>query len=117
MIAAPYTKLLTSNVMVDMGAALIVTSLEAALAAGVPRDQLVFPVAGASAREQWLLSQRDDLSVSLAMRACARSLFGAPGTGAPEIEHLDLYSSSRARWSLPVTPSASTSLPTSAPRR
>jgi len=92
MIAAPYTKLLTSNVVVDMGAALIVCSLEAARAAGVPDDQLVFPCAGASAREQWLLSERDELSVSLAMRACARQLFGETPPSPDDLAMLDLYS-------------------------
>ena len=43
MVSFPYTKLLTSNVVVDMGAAVVVCSLEAARAAGVPDDQLVFP--------------------------------------------------------------------------
>src|ERR1019366_9337410 len=89
MIAAPYTKLLTSNVVVDMGAALIVCSLEAARAAGVPDDQLVFPCAGASAREQWLLSERDELSVSLAMRACARQLFGETPPSPDDLAMLD----------------------------
>ncbi|HUD68867.1 MAG TPA: hypothetical protein VMQ40_01375 [Acidimicrobiales bacterium] len=92
MIAAPYTKLLTSNVVVDMGAALIVCSLEAARAAGVPEDQLVFPVAGAFAREQWLLSERDELCVSLAMRACARWLFGDAPPPVDDLAMLDLYS-------------------------
>ncbi len=92
MIAAPYTKLLTSNVVVDMGAAIIVCSLDAARAAGVRDDQLVFPCAGASAREQWLLSERDELSVSLAMRACARQLFGEVPPSVDDLALLDLYS-------------------------
>src|SRR6202023_389896 len=92
MIAAPYTKLLTSNVVVDMGAAVIVCSLGAARAAGVPEDHLVFPCAGASAREQWLLSERDELSVSLAMRACARELFGEAPPSPDDLALLDLYS-------------------------
>ncbi len=92
MIAAPYTKLLTSNVVVDMGAALIVSSLGAARAAGVPEDLLVFPCAGASAREQWLLSERAELSTSLAMRACATRLFGEAPPSLDELALLDLYS-------------------------
>ncbi|HLK44487.1 MAG TPA: hypothetical protein VKT18_00800, partial [Acidimicrobiales bacterium] len=50
LVSAPYTKLLASNVMVDMGAALIVSSVEAARAAGVPEDRWVFPHRGAYAR-------------------------------------------------------------------
>jgi acetyl-CoA C-acetyltransferase len=92
-ISMPYTKLLTSNVVVDMGAAVIVSSLEAARRAGVPDERLVFPVAGAKAREQWFISQRDELSRSCAMAACAASLFGE---GQPrsldDVSLLDLYS-------------------------
>ncbi|HEY8080676.1 MAG TPA: hypothetical protein VIE15_01215 [Acidimicrobiales bacterium] len=92
MVSLPYTKLLTSNVVVDMGAALLVCSLEAARSAGVPDDRLVFPLEGAVAREQWLVSQRAELSQSLAMRACAQRLFGEGVTGADELASLDLYS-------------------------
>ena len=92
LVSAPYTKLLASNVMVDMGAAVIVSSAEAARAAGVPDDRWVFPHHGAYAREQWLISERDELHRSVAMRACAGALFGG---GAPDDEalaHLELYS-------------------------
>jgi acetyl-CoA C-acetyltransferase len=92
MISAPYTKLLTSNVVVDMGAALIVTSLEAARVAGVPDDDLVFPLAGAAAREQWLISRRLELSVSLAMRECVRRLFDGRSSSVDQVSFLDLYS-------------------------
>ena len=44
MIAYPYTKLLTANMQVDQGAALIMCSAAAAEAAGVPRDRWVFPL-------------------------------------------------------------------------
>lgn len=89
-IALPYTKLLTSNVAVDMGAAVVVASVEAARRAGVSDDHLVFPVAAAHAREQWYVSERDELSRSLAMSACAREL--GCEAGAPHLELLDLYS-------------------------
>lgn len=91
-VSFPYTKLLTSNVVVDMGAALLVCSLGAARDAGVPDDQLVFPVKGAAAKEQWLVSTRRELSQSLAMRACAHALFGEAPPSPDELGHLDLYS-------------------------
>ena len=92
MVSAPYTKLLASNVMVDMGAAIIVCSLEAARRAGVDEDAMVFPLAGAVAKEQWLVSTRRELSTSLAMAACARALFG-PAAPSPEaVALVDLYS-------------------------
>ena len=92
MVATPYTKLLTSNVRVDMGAAFIIASYEAARAAGVPEDRLVFPHRGTRAYEQWFVSHRADLSASLAMRACATELFGDGARGASAVAHLDLYS-------------------------
>lgn len=91
MISLPYTKLLTSNVVVDMAAAVVVCSLEAARAAGVPEHRLVFPVAAASAKEQWFVSERTDLASSTAMRACAASLARATGS-LGDVAHLDLYS-------------------------
>jgi acetyl-CoA C-acetyltransferase len=93
MVSAPYTKLLASNVVVDMAAAVIVCSLDAARRAGVPDDRLVFPLVGATAREQWFVTERDELSTSVAMRACAAALLGAgSGRSVDDIEHLDLYS-------------------------
>jgi acetyl-CoA C-acetyltransferase len=93
MVSVPYTKLLSSNVVVDMAAAVIVCSLEAARRAGVPDDRLVFPLVGATAREQWLVSERDELSTSLAMRACARALFGSGARRSlDDVDDLELYS-------------------------
>ncbi|HEV3328067.1 MAG TPA: hypothetical protein VGZ33_01595 [Acidimicrobiales bacterium] len=92
MVSFPYTKLLTSNVVVDMGAAVVLCSLEAARRAGVPDDQLVFPQRGAYALEQWLVSTRAELSRSLAMRACARALFGDAPPTPDELGLMDLYS-------------------------
>lgn len=90
LVALPYTKLLASNVAVDMGAAVVVASVEAARRAGVDDAHLVFPVAGAHAKEQWYVSERLELSRSLAMAACARAL--RCDGGAPGVQHLDLYS-------------------------
>ncbi len=92
LVSTPYTKLLTSNVVVDMGAAVIVCSLEAARGAGVPEDQFVFPQQGAWGYEQWLISRRRELSQSLAMRWCARALFGDAPPSPEEASLLELYS-------------------------
>lgn len=90
MVSTPYTKLLTSNVIVDMGAAVVVCSLAAARRAGVPDDQLVFPHSGAVATEQWFVSTRRALGRSVAMGACARAVLGGPGIGSVDL--VDLYS-------------------------
>src|SRR6516162_8265494 len=51
LISWPYTKLMVANPTVNMGAALLMTSLAKARAAGVPEDRLVYPLGGASAEE------------------------------------------------------------------
>src|ERR1700751_3418158 len=50
-IAWPYTKLMVANPTVNMGGAVLLTSLAKARAAGVPEDKLVYPLGGASAEE------------------------------------------------------------------
>src|SRR5215468_7589306 len=51
LIAWPYTKLMVANPTVNMGAALLLTSLGKARAAGIAEDRLVYPIGGASAEE------------------------------------------------------------------
>jgi acetyl-CoA C-acetyltransferase len=93
MIAYPFTKLLTANMQVDQGAALILCSAEAAEAAGVPRDRWVFPLAGSDADDHWFLSHRADFHSSPAIRLAAGSALAVAGTDADAIAHFDLYSS------------------------
>ena len=64
MVSFPYPKLLTGNMQVDQGAALIVCSAAAAEAAAVPHDRWVFPLAGADANDHWFLSHRADFHSS-----------------------------------------------------
>ncbi len=91
MISFPYPKLLTGNMQVDQGAALIVCSAAAADAAGVPRDRWVFPLAGADADDHWFLSHRADFHSSPAVRLGARAAMAQAGTDIDGIAHLDFY--------------------------
>src|SRR5213595_738659 len=52
LIAWPYTKLMVANPTVNMGGAVLLTSLAKARAAGVPDDRLIYLWGGASAEEQ-----------------------------------------------------------------
>ncbi len=79
MIAYPYTKLLTANMQVDQGAALILCSVAAARAAGVPEDRWVFPLAGADADDHWFLSHRLDFHSSPAIRLAGSSALALAG--------------------------------------
>jgi acetyl-CoA C-acetyltransferase len=51
LIAWPYTKLMVANPTVNMGGAVLLTSLAKARATGVPEDKLVYLLGGASAEE------------------------------------------------------------------
>lgn len=92
MIGFPYPKLMNSNLMVDQAAALVVTSVGAAEAAGVPSDRWVFVHAGAEAADHWYVSQRWSLDRSPAIAACGRVVLGSAGIGVDDVAHLDLYS-------------------------
>lgn len=92
MIAFPYPKRMNANDRVDMGAALIMTSLAAARAAGVPDEQLVFPVAAADAHDHWFVSHRVDLHSSPAIRLCGQGVLDSAGMALDDVGLVDLYS-------------------------
>jgi len=92
LIAHPYTKRMVANPLVNQGAAVIVTSLERARAAGVPEDHLVFVWGGAAAneprdylaREQFVRSDAQDVVLESARRLCDESRVS--------LDMLELYS-------------------------
>jgi acetyl-CoA C-acetyltransferase len=92
MIGFPYPKLMNSNIQTDQAAALILCSVEAARAAGVPEDRWVFVHSGADAHDHWWISERDDFTTSPALRACGRSALDLAGVGIDDLAHVDLYS-------------------------
>jgi len=92
MIGFPYTKYMNANIQTDQAAALILCSAEAAEAAGVPRDRWVFPRSGAEAADHWLVSERDNLHSSPAIRLAAARAFELDGSSAGDVAHVDLYS-------------------------
>lgn len=92
MINFPYTKRMNSNVDVDQGAALIVTSYERARAAGIADEALVFLLAGADATDHWFVSEREWLGESVGIGAVVRDALGAAGLGVDDVARFDLYS-------------------------
>jgi acetyl-CoA C-acetyltransferase len=90
MTAEPYTLSMNSFANVDQGAALLITTLANARAAGL-EDQCVYPWAGASSREL-TPAQRPDLASSPAIRAAASAAFRAAGIGLDDVDFIDLYS-------------------------
>ncbi|WP_327110786.1 acetyl-CoA acetyltransferase [Nocardia sp. NBC_01730] len=91
-VSTPYPKLLVANLSVDLGAGLILCSAAAADAAGVPRDRWVFPHGGATATDEWFVSERADMAASPAIAVAGGAVLGAAGIGIDEIAHIDLYS-------------------------
>lgn len=92
LVAAPYTKLLSANMQVNLGAGLILASAQAASDAGVPRDRWVFIHAGAQARDEWHVTERHSLAASPAIRSVGQAVLEHMGLAIKEIEHIDLYS-------------------------
>jgi acetyl-CoA C-acetyltransferase len=92
MVSFPYPKLFNANDRVDQGAALILCSVDAARAAGVPEDRWVFPLSGTDAHDHWFLSHRRDLHSSPALRLCGNGALRLAGVGIDDVAHIDLYS-------------------------
>jgi acetyl-CoA C-acetyltransferase len=92
LVSAPYTKLLTANIQVNMASGLIVTSAEAARRAGVPKDRWVFIHAGAQAEDEWHVTERDRLAASPAIETLGRAVLRHAGVAIDDIAHVDLYS-------------------------
>ncbi|MDP6981406.1 MAG: hypothetical protein QF570_22835 [Myxococcota bacterium] len=88
--AEPYTKCMNSFAAVDLGAALLVTSLDTAREAGLD-DQCIFPWAGATNAEVPPIS-RPHLGRSEALRTAAGAAFSATGLGLDDMDTIDIYS-------------------------
>ena len=91
-IASPYTKLMTSNIDVDMAAAVVVCSFGTARAAGIAEDDLVFVTAGAGASDHESVTERWALHEPVGMRAAGRRMLELAGRSIDGFDDLDLYS-------------------------
>ena len=92
MIGFPYTKYMNSNNDVDMGAALIICSIEKARALGVPSDRWVFIHSGADCHEHSHMSNRDSFSRTPAIELGGRFALELAGLTIDDIDLVDLYS-------------------------
>ena len=92
MIATPYTKRLCSQWNVDQAAALLLLSVEAAEAAGVPRDRWVFLRATAESQAMVTLPARAELHRSFGTALAGRAALRSLGLTLDDVAHLDLYS-------------------------
>jgi acetyl-CoA C-acetyltransferase len=91
-IGFPYTKAMNANLDTDQSAAVIMCSVEAARAAGVPEEKWVFPWSGADAHDHWFVSERADLHSSPAIRTAGGAALRLAGLSIGDVAHVDLYS-------------------------
>jgi acetyl-CoA C-acetyltransferase len=92
LVAEPYTKLMNSFPTVDQAAAIVVTTLEMADAAGVPDEQRVYPWSVAACTEESPPSERIDIDRSRALEAAVQHAFSAVAVTTDDIGFFDLYS-------------------------
>lgn len=92
MIGLPYPKLMNSNNDVDMAAAVILCSVEAARRLGVPEDRWVFPLSGADCQEHNFVSHRDSFHRTPAIEIGGAAALELAGVGIDDVSVIDLYS-------------------------
>jgi acetyl-CoA C-acetyltransferase len=89
MIAEPYTKLCCSNLRVNQGAALLLTTVATARAAGVAEDRWVFCRGSSFCNDAVPVIQRPELHRSAVVRAAGGRALALADC---DVDHLDLYS-------------------------
>lgn len=91
-VSFPYTKLMNSNNAVDMGAALIICSVNKAKQLGIPENKWVYPHAGVEGCDHFSASVRDNFYSSPAIRLVGKRLFALARVNAVDLDFVDLYS-------------------------
>ncbi|MDX2379151.1 MAG: acetyl-CoA acetyltransferase [Acidimicrobiia bacterium] len=92
MIGLPYPKLMNSNNNVDMAAAIIMCSVEAARRMGIAEDRWVFPVAGSDCHEHAYVSNRESFARTPAIELGGRRVLELAGLTIDDVSIIDLYS-------------------------
>lgn len=92
MVAYPYTKYMVSVMDVDMAAALVLATHEAADRLGVPAERRVYLRGWCYATDPVYLAEHRDLAASPAMSVAGAEALSAAGVGIDDIAHFDLYS-------------------------
>ena len=92
MIGSPYPKLMNSNNDVDMGAALIMCSVESARRLGISEERWVFPHAGTDCHEHNYVSHRDTFAETPAVEIGGGLALDLAGIDIDDVTLIDLYS-------------------------
>ena len=91
-ICFPYPRLMNANAIIDQAAAVLVTSVEKAREWGIPPERWVFLHGCADGTDTWVVSERQKLDASPAIRGCARIALGMAGKIVADVAAFDLYS-------------------------
>jgi acetyl-CoA C-acetyltransferase len=92
LIAWPYTKLMVANPTVNMGGAILMTSLAKARAAGIAEDRLIYPWGGASAEEPRDYLVRDQFFESHPQNAVLKAAMDIVEGDGSKFDAIELYS-------------------------
>ena len=92
LIAWPYTKLMVANPTVNMGAALILTSVARARAAGIADSRMIYPLGGAAAEDPRDYLARDQFTESHPQNAVLKAAMDLAGGRGAAFDVIELYS-------------------------
>jgi acetyl-CoA C-acetyltransferase len=92
MVGYPYTKYMVSIMDVDMAAAVILASHEAADALGVPPERRVYLRGWCYTTDPTYVAEHEEMWRSPAMAAAADEALRVGGVGVDDVAHLDVYS-------------------------
>jgi acetyl-CoA C-acetyltransferase len=92
MVCFPYPKRMCANIDVDQGAAVLLCSLEAARAAGVADERIVFLHAAAEVHDHYFFTERWSLADSPAIATAVTDALAAAAIGTDDVARFDLYS-------------------------
>ena len=91
-ICFPYPRLMNANAIIDQAAAVLVTSVGKAREWGIPPERWVFVHGCADGTDTWVVSERQKLDASPAIRGCARIALDMAGKKVADVAAFDLYS-------------------------
>lgn len=91
-ISFPYTKFMNANMSVNMGAALIMTTVANARKLGIDEAKWVYPVAGVVGYDHFSASVRDNFYTSPGIRFVGERLLEIAKIDLGQLDYVDLYS-------------------------
>ena len=88
----PYTKFLNSIIQVNMGAAVILTSVAKARELGIADDRMVYLQGCADGNDIWNVTERSNYHSSPAIRTLGEKAFSMSGKTIDDMDFFDIYS-------------------------